>query len=60
MPVLTTSFFLIFYGLFRFLLEFLREPDAHLGLYYDFFTMGQILSIPMILIGVIIYIKKSQ
>jgi len=57
---LTTSFFLIFYGLFRFLLEFLREPDAHLGLYYDFFTMGQILSIPMIFIGVIIYIKKSQ
>ena len=57
---LTTSFFLIFYGLFRFLLEFLREPDAHLGLYYDFFTMGQILSIPMIFIGVIIYINKSQ
>ena len=57
---LTTSFFLIFYGLFRFLLEFLREPDAHLGLYYDYFTMGQILSIPMIVIGVIIYIKKSQ
>ena len=57
---LITSIFLIFYGLFRFLLEFLREPDAHLGLYYEFFTMGQILSIPMILIGVIIYIKKLQ
>ena len=57
---LTTSFFLIFYGLFRFFLEFLREPDAHLGLYYYFLTMGQLLSIPMILLGVIIYFKKSQ
>ena len=57
---LITSFFLIIYGVFRFFLEFLREPDAHLGLYYDFLTMGQLLSIPMILFGIIIYIKKSQ
>ena len=56
---LTTSFFLIFYGVFRFILEFLREPDTHLGLYYNFFTMGQLLSIPMILLGIIIYFKKS-
>ena len=57
---LNTSFFLIFYGLFRFFLEFLREPDSHLGFYYDFFTMGQLLSIPMILLGIIIYIKKNN
>lgn len=57
---LNTSLFLFFYGLFRFFLEFLREPDAHLGLYYNLFTMGQLLSIPMILLGVILYIKKSQ
>ena len=56
---LNTSLFLFFYGLFRFFLEFLREPDAHLGLYYNFFTMGQLLSIPMILLGVLIYINKS-
>ena len=56
---LTTSFFLIFYGMLRFILEFLREPDTHLGLYYNFFTMGQLLSIPMILLGIIIYFKKS-
>ena len=55
---LTTSFFLISYGLFRFFLEFLREPDSHLGLYYNFLTMGQLLSIPMILFGAFIYIKK--
>ena len=57
---LNTSLFLFFYGLFRFFLEFLREPDAHLGLYYNLFTMGQLLSIPMILLGVILYIRKSQ
>ena len=57
---LNTSLFLFFYGLFRFFLEFLREPDANLGLYYNLFTIGQLLSIPMILLGVIIYIKKSQ
>ena len=55
---LISCYFLFFYGLFRFFLEFLREPDSHLGLYYSFFTMGQLLSIPMMLIGVIIYLKN--
>ena len=57
---LTTSYFLIFYGLFRLFLEFLREPDANLGLFYNFFTMGQLLCIPMILIGIIFYIKHHN
>ena len=57
---LNTSLFLCFYGLFRFFLEFLREPDAHLGLYYNFFTMGQLLSIPMIFFGLLIYINRSK
>lgn len=43
--------FLFFYGLFRFLVEFTREPDPHLGLITGPFTMGQLLSIPLILIG---------
>ena len=42
----------ICYGLFRFLVEFVREPDAHLGyLAFGWLTMGQLLSLPMILIG---------
>jgi len=57
---LNTSFFLIFYGFFRFILEFLREPDIQLGLYYNFFTMGQFLSIPMIVFGIFIYLKKYK
>ena len=44
--------FLMFYGLFRFLIEFVRVPDSHLGyLAFDWLTMGQVLSLPMILLG---------
>ncbi len=44
--------FLLFYGLFRFAVEFVRIPDSHLGyLALDWLTMGQILSVPMIVIG---------
>ena len=40
------------YGGFRFFVEFFREPDAQLGfLAFDWVTMGQVLSFPMILIG---------
>jgi len=46
------SFFLA-YGCFRFLVEFVREPDAQLGFLWGGATMGQLLSIPMILFGLI-------
>jgi phosphatidylglycerol:prolipoprotein diacylglycerol transferase len=42
-----------FYGLFRFLVEFVREPDAHLGYIFWFMTMGQILSAIMVLASLI-------
>lgn len=45
--------FLLLYGVFRFAIEFVRVPDNHLGyLAFGWMTMGQILSLPMILIGV--------
>lgn len=44
------SFFLG-YGSFRFLVEFFRQPDAHLGYLWSGATMGQLLSLPMILFG---------
>lgn len=54
---LASGAFLIGYGVFRSFVEFFREPDAHLGLYFSFISKGQILSIPMILTGIfIIYI----
>ena len=52
-----TSLFLILYGIFRFLIEFLREPDAHIGLIFNSITMGQLLSIPLVIIGLGIYLK---
>lgn len=46
------ALFLVGYGVFRFFIEFFRQPDAHLvHPLFKFITMGQILSIPMILIG---------
>ena len=48
-----SGLFLLFYGIFRFVVEFVRMPDAHLGyLAFDWVTMGQALSMPMILIGI--------
>lgn len=43
--------FFIGYGLFRFLVEFVRQPDAHLGFLWGGATMGQLLSLPMIFFG---------
>jgi len=47
-----SGLFLVCYGVFRFVVEFVREPDPHIGyLAFDWLTMGQVLSIPMILLG---------
>jgi phosphatidylglycerol:prolipoprotein diacylglycerol transferase len=46
-----SGMFLLFYGLFRFLVEFVRQPDSQLGLYFKEISMGQILSTPMIVAG---------
>jgi len=47
-----SGLFLIAYGLFRFLVEFVREPDAFMAGLPLGLTMGQWLSLPMVLIGV--------
>jgi phosphatidylglycerol:prolipoprotein diacylglycerol transferase len=47
--------FLIFYGWFRFFIEFFREPDSQLGFILGPFSMGQILCFLMILGGVALY-----
>ena len=50
-----SGLFLLCYGLFRFAVEFVRMPDAHLGyLAFDWLTMGQLLSLPMILAGMLL------
>ncbi len=56
---LLTGIFLIGYGLARFIVEFFREPDDHLGFIFEQITMGQILSLPIILVGfLVIFYKK--
>ena len=47
--------FLVFYGVFRFIAEIFREPDAQLGYIFSFLSMGMILSFAMIIFGLIIY-----
>jgi len=56
------SVFLILYSSARFLLEFFREPDQHLGFILGNLTMGQLLSIPMFLVGILLltYGKTSK
>lgn len=49
--------FLIGYGAFRFAVEYTREPDSYLGLLSMGFSMGQWLSLPMLLIGAVLWIK---
>jgi len=48
------------YGLFRFLVEFVREPDAQIGLDLGPFTRGQLLSFPMLLIGAVMMITYAR
>ena len=54
--------FLAGYGVFRFIVEFARQPDAHLGLNTLGLSQGQMLSIPMILLGLglIVYAYKHN
>ena len=52
--------FLIFYSLFRFIAEFFREPDSFLGFLFFHLTMGQILCIPMLIAGLILFFINSS
>ncbi|WP_417908541.1 prolipoprotein diacylglyceryl transferase [Candidatus Electronema sp. PJ] len=49
------AFFLIFYGLFRYLIEFFREPDPQLGLLLLGMSMGQLLCTAMLCTGLLLY-----
>jgi phosphatidylglycerol:prolipoprotein diacylglycerol transferase len=60
-PGLLSGVFLIFYSFFRIIVEFFREPDFKIGYLAEYFTMGQLLCIPMIIVGIIlIYFSKNQ
>ncbi|MEQ9860700.1 prolipoprotein diacylglyceryl transferase [Pectobacterium cacticida] len=51
-----SGLFLIGYGIFRIISEFFRQPDAQLGLFGGLFSMGQILSLPMVIAGILMMV----
>ena len=56
-----SGLFLVGYGLQRFVVEFARQPDAHLNyVAFDWMTQGQLLSLPMIALGVYLLVRKTS
>jgi phosphatidylglycerol:prolipoprotein diacylglycerol transferase len=56
----TGGLFLMGYGCFRFLVEFARQPDTQLGyVAFGWLSMGQVLSVPMILVGLWLFLRPS-
>ncbi len=53
---MSSSLFLIYYGIFRIVSEIFREPDAQLGYFFNLFSMGTILSFLMTISGFIIFV----
>lgn len=49
------ALFLIVYGAQRFIIEFYREPDIHIGLMFGWLSRGQLLSMPMIMAGIVVF-----
>ena len=55
--------FMVGYGICRFLIEFVRQPDAQLGyLWGGWLTMGQVLSVPLVVAGIalLVYALKTK
>ena len=59
-PGLISAIFLIFYSIFRFIVEFFRVPDEQLGYLFLKLTMGQIISILFVLFGIILFYLKNE
>ena len=53
-----SALFIIFYSAFRFVIEFTREPDAHIGLLMFSMSLGQIISIIFFMAGTILFYKN--
>ena len=55
---LISFLFIILYSFFRFIIEFTREPDAHIGLIIFSMSMGQIISIIFFIVGAVLFYKN--
>ena len=58
-PGLISAIFLIFYSIFRFIIEFTREPDVQIGYILFNLTLGQILSFLFFMFGLFLFYKKK-
>ena len=59
-PGLISGLFLIYYSLFRFFIEFLRVPDQQIGYLFLNLTMGQIISLVFVSIGITLFYLKNE
>lgn len=59
-PGRAAGVFALVYGLSRILVEFFREPDAHLGYFAGFVTMGMILSVPLCAVGIWLLMRSRR
>ena len=61
-PGFISSLFLIIYSILRIFSEIFREPDSHLGLLFNYFSMGTLLSLLTIIFGlfIILFVKKNE
>mgnify|MGYP005699508687 FL=1 len=55
-----SGMFLTLYSVFRFIIEFTREPDVQVGYFFNYLTMGMLLSLPMFLFGILILFYSKQ
>ena len=60
MPGIISGIFLTIYSFFRFIVEFFRAPDEHLGYLFFNLTMGQIISLIFFIIGIYLIFKKNE
>ncbi len=59
-PGLISGLFLIFYSIFRFIIEFYRVPDEHIGYLAFNLSIGQIISLVFLIIGTIVFYLKNE
>jgi phosphatidylglycerol:prolipoprotein diacylglycerol transferase len=55
-----SGLFLIFYSIFRIVIENFREPDSHIGYILNIATLGQLLSLPMLALGIFLCISNRD
>lgn len=61
-PGMLLGIFIAGYGVSRFIVEFYREPDPQVGLIIQYFSLGQLLSLPMIIAGIFLisHVRQSK